>query len=258
MPITIPVDYWLGVGEMIKSGRFKNSSEAAFTLLELTLVFLVIGLLVGVIIGGYQLISSAERVRLSTHFDDIESVVRHFETQFGGLPGDLSNAGSLFSSCVDLTDQPCNGDGDGLIEVKHPGNESMRAWAHLASADLIKGEFTSLGGGSTGLEGIPGENVPSSVMRNSCSILESLDSRTVTIKVGSPNTDAPCNNSLLSVAEAFELDSKIDDGDPVTGKVQFATGQAEVDDGSPNACHDGVNFTVSSEGRVCRVIYLFK
>ncbi len=84
-----------------------HSSRNAFTLIELSIVLLIISLIIGGVIGGKSLIESAKIQKFIADINSIKAAVNTFENKYNALPGDLRNATSYW-------DGTSNGNGDGM------------------------------------------------------------------------------------------------------------------------------------------------
>ncbi|MBU0987872.1 MAG: prepilin-type N-terminal cleavage/methylation domain-containing protein [Proteobacteria bacterium] len=93
---------------MIKARKSKNS-EAGFTLVEIAIVLIIIGLLIGGIIKGQAMIKNAKVKRLVGDFDGMRAAVLTYQDKFGMLPGDENDANSP-------TGDTNNGDNDGTLD----------------------------------------------------------------------------------------------------------------------------------------------
>src|ERR1700735_3583176 len=67
-----------------------RSDERGFTLIELSIVLVIIGLIVGGILVGQDLIKAAETRAQISQIEKYNSAVNTFRGKFGGLPGDLA------------------------------------------------------------------------------------------------------------------------------------------------------------------------
>lgn len=76
---------------MIKSKKSENS-QAGFTLVEIAIVLIIIGLLIGGIIKGQAMIKNAKVKRLVGDFDGMRAAILTYQDKFGMLPGDESDA----------------------------------------------------------------------------------------------------------------------------------------------------------------------
>src|SRR5437660_1073388 len=97
-----------------------------FTLLELSIVLVIIGLLIGGIFVGQSLIHNAQLNAVISEFNRYQTAVQSFKQQYNTLPGDMSNATSFWGSAggtgsdatcavvVSTTAATCNGNGDGM------------------------------------------------------------------------------------------------------------------------------------------------
>ena len=132
---------------------------AAFTLIELSIVLVVIGLIVGGILVGQDMIRSATRRSIITDYEKIQVYLFNaFRGKYDCLPGDCVNATSIWGTgtrgrgCTrdgnTTTWQPsngtCNGNGNGVIEYDYGGpinNEAYYFWQHLSLANLWPGSY---------------------------------------------------------------------------------------------------------------------
>ncbi|MEJ0009746.1 MAG: prepilin-type N-terminal cleavage/methylation domain-containing protein [Alphaproteobacteria bacterium] len=124
-----------------------------FTLVELAIVLVIIGLLVGGVLTGADLIKSAQLYAINQGKEDIVAATMTFQNKYGRLPGDWMHATDTFGIAggtgSDATCQntptpqgstaTCNGDGDGHL---HTVSEDLRFYQQLGAAGLIKGSYT--------------------------------------------------------------------------------------------------------------------
>ena len=111
-----------------------------FTLVELAIVLVVIGLILGAVMTGQRLIQNAKYKRLVNDINGFVAAVYTYYDRYKALPGDDPKAvdrwGSTYSNIQ-------NGDGDGLIEGSATSTnnayESVQIWRHLRAAGIITG-----------------------------------------------------------------------------------------------------------------------
>ena len=107
----------------MKSHNLYNqlNKKSGFTLVELAIVIVVIGLLVGGVLQGQELIKQANIRSQIAQFEDINRATFTFRAKYNALPGDMNNATSFWGDLIDIdnptigTTATCNGNGDGII-----------------------------------------------------------------------------------------------------------------------------------------------
>lgn len=113
-----------------------------FTLLELAIVIVIIGLIVAGISAGQSLVSAAKARSVISESEQYKLAFNNFRLQYGhnSFPGDFDQANSYWPGCgVGAAEADCNGDGDSLISRSSTADDSeqLRAWQHLSLAGLI-------------------------------------------------------------------------------------------------------------------------
>ena len=220
-----------------------------FSLVELSIVLVILGLLTGGILAGQSLIHAAELRSITTDYNKYLAATRAFRDKYFAVPGDMTNAtafwGSLGGTGSDATCQAiaatgtatCNGDGDGSVYNAISTVERFRFWQHLANAGLIEGNFTGVAGSGY----VPGSNVPLSKISNNYfsaapspaytgagsttyyagnTIIFAGDYGKNYFGYSSANGTTTTAGSLaLSPADAWNIDTKLDDGVPGTGSL---------------------------------------
>lgn len=163
-----------------------SEHKSAFSLVELSIVLVILGLLTGGILAGQSLIRAAEIRSVTSEHSRYSAAIHSFREKYLGYPGDLRNAvrfwGTLSSiGPGDIADgrsaycdsngtapdgtKTCNGNGDGIIGASY--GEAMSAWKHLANAGLVEGSYTGKPGPTSEWQDArPGVNVPASRMAN--------------------------------------------------------------------------------------------
>lgn len=154
-----------------------------FSLVELSIVLVILGLLVGGIMTGQNLIRAAELRSVVTQVDAVRASVYQFKDRYFAYPGDMKNAtdfwgnadtGGIGGDCtnshldVGTDNQTCNGNGNGFVartgdSANNRNAETFRFWEHLSNAGLVEGNYTGVGndvgGGTFWYRAVPGENV---------------------------------------------------------------------------------------------------
>ncbi len=159
-PKTLTIHYSLFMlifSYMQRSPSYQRS-EQAFSLVELSIVLVILGLLTGGILAGQSLIRAAELRAVTTEYQRNLTAIQTFRDKYFAIPGDMRNAQSFWGSAASCpgtasttaaTGVPtCNGDGNGQVGLNPTAtsNEKFRFWQHLANAGLIEGSFNGVGG----------------------------------------------------------------------------------------------------------------
>lgn len=112
--------------------------QAGFTLVELAIVMIIIGLLIGGVLKGQELIANAQVTATIAQIKGIDAATSTFRDVYDSLPGDVINANVRIPNCGTCP----SGDGNGRLNVD-PGaavaGEGLGYFRHLAGADLITG-----------------------------------------------------------------------------------------------------------------------
>src|SRR5262245_55616285 len=112
-----------------------------FTLIEIAIVLVIIGLLLGGGLKGQELITGARVRKLTQQQDGVKAAYCGFLDRFRALPGDYTNATTTITGVVASTG--CgNGNGDGQIENSSGVYENILAWEHLSKAGFINGTYS--------------------------------------------------------------------------------------------------------------------
>lgn len=155
--------------------------RSGFTLLELSIALVIIGLLAGGIFSGSTLIRSMELKSIMTETADMRTLVSTFHTRYHGLPGDITNATKVWGEVGDVDNslscpddagtgtETCDGNGDRrvaptTITLTDAGQapESFRAWQQLQQAGLLSSSMTGLAASGGARDSVIGTNIPAS------------------------------------------------------------------------------------------------
>jgi len=219
-----------------------NKKNHGFTLVELSIVLVVIALLVAGITAGQKLVKQGKFRQVITEAHEYKSAIHAFQLKYSGLPGDIGNASSYWPSC-DGTATNCNGNEDGKITRTTSSDSQLeyyRAWQQLSDSGLIPGSYTGIGYNTT-YTGIAGTNVPKGPMAGSAYHLNYEGNFLATyrnlITLANTTSNNVPRSSALVPADAYAIDKKADDGLPNSGSVGAHWSSADGYGG--DFCRDG-------------------
>lgn len=142
-------------------------SVRGFTLVELSIVLVIIGLIMGGILGGQELIRASELNSVLTDVNKYRVAMNTFKVKYNALPGDMKNAASYWPSAtcansVASNSNPtgCNGNGNGIVELTSTQAESFRFWNHLNLSGILPGNYTGVAGPVSYGDEVVGTNIP--------------------------------------------------------------------------------------------------
>lgn len=220
-----------------------------FSLVELSIVLVILGLLTGGILAGQSLIRASELRALSSEIQRFQAATNTFRDKYFAIPGDFRDAtrfwglqivgsGCTSNSGIAAASAPgaCDGNGNGIVPVigtADTSGEPFQLWRHLQLAGLIEGTYTGLSGSVGGLDATQGSNIPASRISNGGWLAYTFGvqpgngsvygmdygnsfnfgARTAS---GTVFSRAP---TLLRPEEMWNLDIKMDDGRPAYGNI---------------------------------------
>jgi len=226
--------------------------KKAFSLIELSIVIVIIGLLISAISVTTNITNDLKLKKVIKDMNDVVLALKQFRLIYNDLPGDIPNAydywGSAFSctnAVATVNSTGCNGDGDGLVNNTSAGNrhEGYRAWQQLGHLDLIRGDYT--GQYSSGFNCTPGTNTFETAMQG----LAISFSTGRNLLLGGTVSNDNCWGGGISPVDAQYIDRKIDNGISSTGFITAANGSGKSN------CVDGSGYK-SNTTLECRVFYI--
>jgi len=221
--------------------------QRGFSLIELSIVLVILGLLTGGILAGQSLIRASELRALTVELSRYQTGLQTFRDKYFAVPGDMNNATKFWlrlntnADCVSnsglaAAGSPgtCDGNGNGRVDLAADVNQSgeeFQAWRHLALAGLIEGNYTGLATATAYDDLVRGSNVPASRFNNGIWRLRTIGDVSGTVTGTLTSTFALNYGNVLEGGfsseasrslkpeEAWNADTKLDDGLPAGGSI---------------------------------------
>jgi prepilin-type N-terminal cleavage/methylation domain-containing protein len=213
-----------------------KSQQSGFTLVEIAIVLVIIGLLLGGILKGQELINSAKVKNLANDFRVIPTYIYAYQDKFKALPGDDAAAQTHLQGCT----APCqNGNGNGVINGNWNSttatDESFQFWAHVRLANLAAGPTDTTDATYVPTNAVGGKLGISSAASGQLQIS------------GMTGTYQVCSAGILGKF-AKQLDIQMDDGNTATGSMRVVADGAALGTAataqSTTYPDDATNYTV--------------
>lgn len=200
-----------------------SSPQHGFTLVELAIALLIIGILIGGILKGIELVENARITNMAIQIKAYDTATTIFSSNYRALPGDIRNPEDRVPSCDAA---PCNdpGDGNGRI-TEHATDETTNFWIHLAKTKLVEGIDPQI---TTWRDNIR-TTIGGCYQSNFISLAppqDQLNANVLHIFACSPGND---DVMLLTSRQTAQIDIKLDDGAPYTGDVRGDNEVASVE-----------------------------
>ena len=237
------------------------ADRRGFTLVELSIVLVILGLLVGGVLTGQSLIRASELRSVVTDFRKFHTATNAFRDKYFSLPGPMTNATAFWPTALN---------GNGSNEFGDYLGNGVKAWQHLSLAGLIEGKYTGTQVATPVNSGLctSGTECPPSKIQGRV-FFALTDSTALTIPYGlnrpngfffydGGNIDA---GNGLNPADTWNIDTKMDDGQPGTGiLVGIGVGGILNGDGWSNCATAaaGTTYDLARTDQRCRPYYLLK
>ena len=194
--------------------------QSGFTLIELAIVLVIIGLLLGGVLKGQELINSAKVKNMATDFKNIQVYIYGYQDKFKALPGDdAAVANHVTGGTAGTTGTLGNGVIQGNWNTTTNGDESCVFWQHVRLAGLAPGPTTvdctagntylhkNADGGQIGIQSVSGF---ATITQNAAGAASVMAGAYVV-----------CSAGVLGKF-AKQLDTTMDDGETNTGSMRVA------------------------------------
>ncbi len=209
----------------MKTMRIGANRETGFTLVEIAIVLVIIGLLLGGILKGQEMITQARIKNMANDFNGVTAAYFSYQDRYKAVPGDDSQAAGRWPAAGGVNAAPA-GDNSGTVAGTYFANgavESRFFWEHLRRAGMIAGPADSPNQPANAVGGI----------------------------VGVQDSGLQLNGPVICTTNvpdkiAIALDTQLDDSRPSTGTIRALAGGGNVatgGEGQANQNPMGGNYT---------------
>lgn len=217
-----------------------------FTIVEISIVLVITGLLLSGVVKGQELISNARVRNFISQQEAVRVAFYGFQDRYRALPGDYAMANTNIAcpgACLE-------GNGNGRIESSATSgvtHEEILAWSHLAGAGFLTASFSMV---SPSVSLPDDDNTP----KNPYGVYLQLIYDNNWGQAGNPlNRYNLKTGSQVPVEIMAEVDRKIDDGRPYSGSFQFSAYAAPASGAAPDpaTCVSGGAWNVAGGDANC-------
>lgn len=179
----------------------KRTDPRGFTLVELAIVLVIVGLVLGGVLKGQEMVTQSKIKNVISDFSGISAAYYGYQDRYRAMPGDDPNAGLRWTGSV-----PGNGNGQvqGRYNSQVATDESRLWWEHLRRAGFVAGE---------------GTRQPFNVLAGLIGVQSGDGGSPVGPALGGFVSLLVCSANLHDKI-AIAVDGQIDDGAPHTGAVR--------------------------------------
>jgi prepilin-type N-terminal cleavage/methylation domain-containing protein len=247
--------------------------QQGFTLVEIAIVLVIIGLLLGGILKGQELINSARVRNIADTNSGIQAAYFGFIDRYRAVPGDMCQ--NLASNAIGQS-MVSGGNGNGRLDSAVSGcatansawNEGSAVWEHLWKAGFIQGSYD---GGATDLATYRTMS-PSNPFNGNMVLFITSDYMEYVSSAPAVSTSKRLNLVLgrqIPVNIARELDVKVDDAKPFSGILRLTTtgtptfGDLGLQNDGSTPCHGTTALATANEYNIekgaqdCNLAYLY-
>jgi prepilin-type N-terminal cleavage/methylation domain-containing protein len=240
-------------------------AQAGFTLVELAIVMIIIGLLIAGVLKGQALIANAQVTATVAQLKAVDAATTTFKDTYNALPGNITTPGTKLPNCAASALCATAGTGNGTLSntpgTTPLGKEGERFFVHLNAASLITGIVPGAAGSLQIGQNFPATKISNNVLLAggttagaaadfAAQVTANPASSGTYLIIASTIATPAAANVGLSPDQALRIDTKLDDGVPDTGQVlAYGTnGVAAGNCGSSSGAAAGAYATINTQG----------
>jgi prepilin-type N-terminal cleavage/methylation domain-containing protein len=183
-----------------------QKKQKGFTLVEIAIVLVIVGLLIGGVLKGQEMITNAKLKRIESDNAGLAAAVFSYQDRYLQLPGDDTDASTRFDNFTAF------GDGDGSIEGNWwvdpeagGSDETGKFWMMLRASGLVSGDPKDFQGQQNAYAGRIGVSSGALGIGGHVIVFGQLEGSVVKI-----------------------VESRLDDGDPGKGRVRSRSASTDA------------------------------
>lgn len=244
--------------------------QKGFSLVELSIVIVIIGLIVSSVLVGQDLVRGAEIRALVADYERFNQAGATFRERFNGLPGDRRTSGTYgFGAAATEGTLSTNGvSEDGILQDLNDAQadnsgEFVMFWNQLAESDLLAGAYNGLAIDSEDLS----DTLPQAKGGGYWGTFsDGTDNYYIHGATYNGADDTYATTDIISPRDLSNLEQKIDDNRPGRGIVRARDGHATApltaaDSAGTDACTDAATpaaYDLDIETQTCTFTILFR
>ncbi len=212
-----------------------RNRQSGFTLIEIAIVLVIIGLLLGGVLKGQEMINSAKVKNIANDFRQIPVYIYGYQDRFRAIPGDDARVVANISGTLATSPAGVQGNSviNGLWNSSTNTDESFLFWQHVRLAGLAAGPTDIANPNYTP------RNADNGIM----GIQSNVAFATITLPTAMTGTYIICSDGILGKF-VKQLDVTLDDGESSTGSVRAVLQSAPGTAVLSSAIVDANSYTV--------------